>query len=478
VGLIISGATMRQGEPPATVVAGGVIDELRATLVLALPLAGAQLAQVMMGFMAAAMLGRLGGDALAAGGLGNGLAFTVTLVFQGMLTAVGPLAAHAIGAGEEKRVGPIVAHGLLFALGLSGAGIFIILHLHLLLTAIGQGPSLVAATDRYLAAVVWGVPAALGYAVLRSYLSALSRTLPLMILLVGCLVLSVTLNYALIFGHFALPPLGIAGAGYANAIVQWVQVSALAIYVATHRGGRGREILRAMLRPARGVALPLLRLGWPIAGIFALEAGVFSTAGALAGRIGTASLAAHQVAISITGINFMVPLAFSNAATVRVALASGAGRTAAARRAGVVAMSCSAGYMVVMAIVLLLAPGWIISLYLDRADPANAEAVVIAMHLLFITALFQVFDGTQAVAAGALRGLRDTRMPLVIATVGYWVVGFGSAWTLAFPLGFGVRGLWWGLALGLAAVAILLSLRFHSLTDGGRYRLHGAAQAR
>ena len=263
--------------------------------------------------------------------------------------------------------------------------------------------------------MVWGVPAALGYAVLRSYLSALSRTLPLMILLVGCLVLSVTLNYALIFGHFAFPRLGIAGAGYANAIVQWVQVGALAIYVATHRGGRGREILRAMLRPARGVALPLLRLGWPIAGIFALEAGVFSTAGALAGRIGTASLAAHQVAISITGINFMVPLAFSNAATVRVALASGAGRTAAARRAGVVAMSCSAGYMVVMAIVLLLAPGWIISLYLDRADPANAEAVVIAMHLLFITALFQVFDGTQAVAAGALRGLRDTRMPLVIA---------------------------------------------------------------
>jgi MATE family multidrug resistance protein len=322
------------------------------------------------------------------------------------------------------------------------------------------------------------VPAALGYTVLRAYLSAMSRTLPLMIVLVCCLILSVTLNYALILGHFGLPQLGVAGAGYASATVQWAQFSALAIYVLARRGGRGSEILRALLRPERGVALPLLRLGWPIAGIFALEAGVFSTTGALAGRIGTASLAAHQVAISITGIDFMVPLAFSNAATVRVALASGAGRIAAARRAGVVALSCSAGFMVVMAIVLLFAPGPIIALYLDRADPANEEAVTIALHLLFITALFQVFDGTQAVAAGALRGLRDTRMPLVIATVGYWIVGFGSAWTLAFPLGFGVRGLWWGLAAGLAAVAILLSLRFHSLTDGRRERLREASPAR
>jgi MATE family multidrug resistance protein len=468
---------MRQDKPPATVVAGSVIEELRATLALALPLAGAQLAQVMMGFVAAVMLGRLGGDALAAGGLGNGLAFTVTLVFQGMLTAVGPLAAHAIGAGEEKRVGAIIAHGLLFAAGLSAAVVFVILHLHVLLAVVGQAPSLVAATDRYLTAVVWGVPGALGYTVLRSYLSASSRTLPLMVLLVSCLCLSVALNYSLIFGHFGLPRLGIAGAGYAGATVQWVQFGALALYVALHRDGRGREILRAMLRPDRSVALPLLRLGWPIAGIFALEAGVFATAGALAGRIGTASLAAHQVAISITSIDFMVPLAFSNAATVRVALASGAGRIAAARRAGAVALSCGAGFMVIMALVLLVAPGSIIALYLDRADPANAQAVAIALNLLFITALFQVFDGTQTVAAGALRGLRDTRMPLVIATVGYWVVGFGSAWTLAFPLGFGVQGLWWGLALGLAAVAILLSLRFHHLTDGRRYRLHRLPQA-
>jgi MATE family multidrug resistance protein len=458
-------------------VAGGVIGELRATLSLALPLAGAQFAQVMMGFIAAAMLGRLGGEALAAGGLGNGLSFTVTLVFQGVLTAVGPLAAHALGAADDKRVGAIVSHGLLFAAALSVAGIVIVSHIHLLLAAIGQAPSLVGATGRYLSAIVWGLPAALGYAVLRSYLSALSRTLPLMILLVFCLSLSVALNYSLIFGHFGLPALGISGSGYANAIVQWVQFGALSIYVAVRRGSQGHRILQAMLRPDRGVALPLLRLGWPIAGIFALEAGVFSTVGVLAGRIGTASLAAHQVAIGITGIDFMVPLAFSNAATIRVALASGAGQVAAARRAGTVAMACGAGFMVVMALVLLFAPGRIVALYLDRADPANAEAVAIAMHLLFITALFQVFDGTQAIAAGALRGLRDTRVPLIVAVIGYWGVGFGSAWALAFPLEFGVRGLWWGLALGLAVVAILLGLRFHSLTDGRRYRLHHAPQA-
>ena len=457
-------------------VAGGVVDELRATLSLALPLAGAQLAQVLMGFMAAVMLGRLGDEALAAGGLGNGLSFTVTLVFQGMLTAVGPLAAHSLGAGDEKRVGAIIGHGLLFAAALSVAGILIVSNVHFLLAVVGQAPSLVAATGRYLSAIVWGLPAALGYTVLRSYLSALSRTLPLMILLVFCLTLSVALNYSLIFGHFGFPALGIPGSGYASAAVQWIQFGALSIYVATRRGSREHRILQAVLRPNRSIALPLLRLGWPIAGIFALEAGVFSTAGVLAGRIGTASLAAHQVAIGITGIDFMVPLAFSNAATIRVALASGAGQIVAARRAGAVAMACSAGFMVVMALVLLFAPDRIVALYLDRADPANAEAVAIAMHLLFITALFQVFDGTQAVAAGALRGLRDTRAPLAVAMVGYWGVGFGSAWILAFPLGLGVPGLWWGLALGLAVVAILLGLRFHSLTDG-RYRLRHVPQA-
>lgn len=449
---------------PRRLAGGGVIRELRATLGLALPLAGAQLAQILMGFTAATMMGRLGDDALAAGGLGTGLAFMVTLILQGLLTAVGPLAAHALGAGEEERVDAILGHGLLIAGAFSMLGMLLVANLHFFLAAVGHAPSLVRATGLYLSAILWGLPAALGYAALRSYLSALSRTMPLMVVLLFCLALNAVLNYALIFGHFGFAPGGVAGSGYATAIVQWVQFAALGAYVCLRRHGTGRSIVRGVLRPDRREALALLRLGWPIAGIFALEAGIFSTVGVLAGLLGTASLAAHQVALGICSIDFMVPLGFGHAATVRVALAKGAGQMAAARRAGTIAFACGVGFMAVMALVLLYAPGSIVALYLDRANPANDEAVAIAMQLLFVAALFQVFDGAQGVAAGALRGLRDTSVPLVIAVIGYWGVGFTSSWILAFPLGFGAAGLWWGLALGLAAVAIPLGLRFHRLT--------------
>jgi MATE family multidrug resistance protein len=446
--------------PPAD----GVRAELRATLALALPLAGAQLAQVMMGFTAAAMMGRLGGDALAAGGLGTGLCFLVTLVLQGLLTSVGPLTAHAIGVGEAVRVGAIVGTALVIAAVLSLVGMLIVSHLYLFLAAVGHAPDLVAATGSYLGAAMWGMPAALGYAVLRGYLSAMSRTVPLLVVLVACLGLNVLFNYALIFGHFGFPALGIAGSGYANAAILWVQFAALASYVAWRRAGRGQRIFHAVLRPDRGAALGILKLGWPIGGIFALEAGFFSASGVLAGLLGTAALAAHQVALSVASINFMVPLAFSHAATVRVALASSAGHVPAARRAGTVAFACGVGFMAVMAMIMLVAPGRFVGLYLDRTDPANTAAVAVALQLLFIAALFQVFDGAQAIAAGALRGLRDTSVPLVIAVVGYWGIGFVAVWILAFPLGLGAPGLWSGLALGLAAVALPLCRRFLRLT--------------
>lgn len=438
--------------------------ELKATLGIALPLAGAQLSQVLMGFISAALMGRLGGDSFAAGGLGTALYFTFVLVFQGVLTAIGPLVAQALGAREEARVGGIVAHGVLIAAVLAAIGMAALAELDAVLRMIGQAPALVAATRHYLDAAIWGLPAGLGFALLRNYLAALSRTWPVMVVLVVCLALDAALTYALIFGHFGLPALGIAGAGYASAVTQWVMFGALAFYVATHAGLRHHGVLRALRRPDWATASAILRLGWPIAGIIAVEIGVFTATALLAGLLGTASLAAHQIAIGIGSVTFMVPLAFSYAATVRVALAIGAGRVAAARRAGNVAFACGVGFMAVMAIVLLVAPGSIVALYLDRADPANAPAVAIALRLLFIAALFQVFDGAQTIAAGSLRGLKDTRVPLLVGAVGYWAIGFVGGWILAFPLGLGAIGLWWGLALGLAAVAIPLVLRFRRLT--------------
>jgi MATE family, multidrug efflux pump len=444
--------------------ASPVITELKATLGIALPLAGAQLSQVLMGFISAAMMGRLGGDALAAGGLGTTLYFSFVLIFQGMLTAVGPLVAHALGAGEEERVGGIVAHGILIATALGAIGVTALGRIDAVLIAIGQGPALVAATQLYLDAAIWGFPAGLGFVLLRTYLSALSRTWPIMLVLLVCLVVDAVLTYALIFGRLGAPPLGIVGAGYASAATQWLMFGGLALYAANEKTLRHHGVLRTLRRPRWQGVLPILRLGWPIAGMIAIEIGVFTGTALLAGLLGTASLAAHQIAIGIVSLTFMVPLAFTHAATVRVALALGARRVDAARRAGIIAFVCGVGFMAMMAVILLVTPGAIAALYLDRGDPANEAAIAIALRLLFIAALFQIFDGAQTIAIGALRGLRDTRVPLLVGAIGYWAIGVPVGWLLAFPLGLGAIGLWWGLALGLAAVAIPLALRFHRLT--------------
>jgi MATE family multidrug resistance protein len=459
----LAGGPMGDGSAN-TMSASPVTTELKATLGIALPLAGAQLSQVLMGFISAVMMGRLGGDALAAGGLGTTLYFSFVLVFQGVLTAVGPLVAYALGAGEEERVGGIVAHGILIAATLAAIGVAALGRIDAVLAAIGQGPALVAATQHYLDAAIWGFPAGLGFVLLRTYLSALSRTWPIMLVLLACLVADAVLTYALIFGRLGAPSLGIVGAGYASAATQWLMFGGLALYAANEKALRHHGVLRSLSRPRWQEALPILRLGWPIAGMIAIEIGVFTGTALLAGLLGTASLAAHQIAIGIVSLTFMVPLAFTHAATVRVALALGAHRVDAARRAGIISFVCGVGFMAMMAVILLVTPGAIVALYLDRGDPANEAAIAIALRLLFIAALFQIFDGAQTIAIGALRGLRDTRVPLLVGAVGYWAIGVPVGWLLAFPVGLGAIGLWWGLALGLAAVAIPLGLRFHRLT--------------
>jgi MATE family multidrug resistance protein len=203
----------------------------------------------------------------------------------------------------------------------------------------------------------------------------------------------------------------------------------------------------------------ILGLGLPIGGIIALETGVFMTTGILMGLLGTAALGAHQLAINFASLCFMVPLGISQAATVRVAFELGAERPTRAGRAATVALALGAGLMVVAALAIWIAPLAICRLYLDIDDPANRDLVAIALPLLAIAGLFQIADGVQAIAAGALRGYRDTAVPMLLAAIGYWGIGFAGGWALAFPLGHGAVGLWWGLALGLLVVASLLTLR-------------------
>ena len=437
--------------------------ELRATLALAAPLAAANLAQMAMGVTDMVMVGRLGAVPLAAAGLGAMLYFTGGVVLQGILSAVAPLAAHALGGGDRAAADRIAGAGLALAVVLAVPFVAALTSLDRLLLALGYDHALAAEIGRFLQAIAWGGPAFLGFAVLRSLLAALSHTRAIMAVLLLCVAGNAGLNWVLIYGHLGAPALGVAGSGYASAINQWLIFGGLALCLRMMRGLAGLHVLRSAFAPSWAAMANILRLGLPIGGIMGVEVGVFLAAGVLMGLLGAAPLGAHQLVLNCAGISFMVPLGLGQAATVRVAYELGAGRAFAARRAGFVALALGIGFMGAMAVVLWTVPQAIIAAYIDISDPANRETVQIARRLLVIAALFQVFDGMQVIAAGALRGYKDAMVPMLLAGFGYWGAGFGGGWLLAFPLGFGPAGLWWGLALGLAVVAILLTVRLHLL---------------
>jgi len=272
----------------------------------------------------------------------------------------------------------------------------------------------------------------------------------------------------LIWGHLGMPALGMAGSGYASAANQWLMLAGLAFSIRIMPRFAALRVWRNMFAVSWTQMESIIRLGLPIGVLRGIETGLFATTGILMGLFGAAALGAHQLVINVAGVSFMVPLGLSQAATVRVAHALGAGRADAARRAGFTAIALGSGFMAAAALVLLAFPQAIIAVYVNVSDPANRETVEIARDLIVIAALFQVFDGIQVIAAGALRGYKDAMIPMLLATCGYWSVGFAGGWLFAFRLGYGPVGLWWGLALGLAAVALLLTWRLHLLAPAIR----------
>ena len=439
----------------------GIRAEVRATLALAAPLAAANLAQMAMGVTNTLMVGRLGAMPLAAAGLGGMFYFTVGVMLQGILFAVAPLAAHALGAGDRAAAGRIAGAGVVLSVMLALPFVATLTSLDHLLQALGYDATLAAEIGRYLRALAWGAPAFLGFGVLRSLLAAKSRTRPVMAVLLVCVASNAMLNWSLIFGHLGAPALGVAGSGYASSINQWLMLAGLALCTRMVPRLAGLGVLRRAFVASWTEIGNILRLGLPIGVSRGMEVGVFLAAGILMGLLGAAALGAHQLILNCASVSFMVPLGLSQAATVRVAHQLGAGRAFAARRAGSVALALGIGFMVAAAVVLWTFPQTIIGAYVNAADPANHETVQIARRLIVIAAVFQVFDGMQVIAVGALRGYRDTMVPMLLAAFGYWGAGFAAGWLLAFPLGYGAVGLWWGLALGLAVVAALLTLRLY-----------------
>jgi len=441
------------------IAASMILAEVCATLQVAAPLVAANLAQMAMGFTGTVMVGHVGSVALAAAGLGGLLYFTTGFVLQGIISAVSLLAAHAFGAGDRAAAGRIARMGLILAILLSFALAAAAVRLRGLLLAFGYETALADEIGRFLSAVVWGAPALLAFAALRSLLAASARTRAVMIVLIGCVPANAALNWVLIYGHLGVPPLGVAGAGIASAIVCWLMFGGLALYTVAAPGFGGLWAFGAVRARDWRHVKDLLRLGMPIGGILALEVGAFVAAGVLMGLIGPDALGANQIVLNVATITYMVPMGLSQAVTVRCAFELGAQRPRDAWRAGLVALGLGATFMAAAAVMLWSVPRTIIAIYLDVGAAGNQGVVAIAMRLMIIAALFQVFDGTQTVAAGALRGHKDTATPMLIAGIGYWGIGFVGGWLLAFPLGYGAIGLWWGLALGLAVVAILLLIR-------------------
>src|SRR5579885_3462575 len=419
--------------------------ELAATLGVAVPLVGANLAQMAMGVTDTIMVGYLGGAPLAAAGLGSALYFTVVVLVQGVVSAVSPLAAHALGAGDPGRAGRIAGGGLALAVvaGLPLAAAMAVLDR--LLAGLGYDPALAGEVGAFLRAIAWGAPGFIVFAALRGFLAAARHPGAVVAVVALCLPANAALNWLLIFGHFGLPPLGIAGSGLASAINQWLMAAGLALAVGALPGLRRYRLFAAAGTARWREIREILALGLPIGGIMGIEIGVFVSASVLIGLLGADALGAHQIVLNFASLTFMVPL--------------GAGDRAAARRAVAVALALGIAFMAGAAILLWTAPQQIVGLYISRADPANRAIVALAIRLCAIAALFQVFDGIQTISAGALRGYRDTAVPMLLAAVGYWAIGFAVGAALALPLGYGVVGFWWGLALGLFSVALLLGAR-------------------
>ncbi|MBW4658427.1 MAG: MATE family efflux transporter [Drouetiella hepatica Uher 2000/2452] len=445
---------------PFTLTRSQWVKETHLLLHLAIPLAGAQLAQAATGFVDTVMMGILGQQTLAAGALGASLFTCLLLIGTSILASVSPLAAAAFGAGKTEEVSHVVRQGLWLAAVIALPSTVLLWQGGVLMQILGQEEQNTRLASAYLRAIAWGIFPALGFAVLRNFVSALSQPRPVIVIMVIGTLFNVAANYVLMLGKLGFPALGIVGIGCASVLSLWGMFLALTLYVLWQPQLRTYRIFHHLQRFEKRMFWDLVQIGVPIGVLAAMETGLFTLTTFLMGQLGTVTLAAHQIALQTAALTFMIPLGISYATTVRVGQEMGKNNLAGAKRAGYLGMGVGAVFMALMGLVFWTIPEAIVSLYLDIHDPENFAVVDLAKILLGIAAVFQLVDGIQVTAVGALRGIQDTQVPMLIGIFAYWCVGFSSGYVLGFPLGWGGVGLWWGLAIGLAVAAAILTWRF------------------
>ncbi|GGD44056.1 MATE family efflux transporter [Sinisalibacter lacisalsi] len=433
-------------------------DQIRAHLTLGLPLIGSHLAQMAIGTTDMVMLGWYDVEALAGLVLATTLYMVVFLFGSGFAFAVMPLVAAAAEADDEVRIRRVTRMGLWISTGFALAVMPLLWFSAPLLQLLGQNPVLAEGAQDYLRIMGWGIIPALAVMVLKSYLSALERTRVQLIVTVAAAVANIGFNHAFIFGNWGAPELGIKGAAIASLGVQVISVAALVLYAV--RRFPTHDLFARLWRPDREALGEVTAMGSHVGLTVLAEVGMFSAAGLLVGLLGTVPLAAHGIVLQITSLAFMVPLGLSNAATVRAGRAFGRRDGPALRQGAAAALTLGVGWAGLAVIAFVALPEVLIGLYIEPGEPLRAEILATGRGLLLIAALFQLADSTQVIAVSLLRGMQDTRVPMLIAAASYWLVGMTSGWFLGFVIGLGAAGVWLGLLAGLGTAAVLLSARF------------------
>jgi len=442
-----------------------LLRELAETLMLAVPIALTQVGQIAMMTTDLALIGRLGPDAVAAAALANTVYFVSFTVGMGVVSAVAPLAAQAFGAGNAHQVRRALRVGLWAALVISLPMMAFPLYGERILLALGQAQAPAHLAQHYLFGLVWGATPALWLLAIRGFMGAVNRPEPVLWITLAAIPANALLVYLLINGLWGLPQLGLFGAGLGHSIVNCVMFMAGLWFATSRRPFAKYHVLGHFWRIDWAMMRQLLTIGAPISIAFLMEYGVFSAAALLAGLISTTALAAHQIALQVAAILFMGPFGIGMAATIRVGHAAGRNDVDGVRRAGLAAALLGLMLGIAVTAAVILGRFAIARLFLGSTGGTIEATVALAATLLLVGATFFITDGLQAIAAGALRGLKDTRMPLLFAAIGYWVIGFPAAWALAFPADLGAVGVWIGLSIGTTIYAALLILRFRRLSN-------------
>ncbi|MET0282053.1 MAG: MATE family efflux transporter [Steroidobacteraceae bacterium] len=447
--------------PPAvsnTAAPDGWGSELRPMLALAWPLVVAQLAQSAMHTTDVVMLGRLGPDFLAGGSLAVSFLLLFLVSGMGVIGAVAPLVAQARGARRMKAVRPIVRQGLWAAIALAALMLPVVLNLRTIFGWLRQDPHITQFSAQFMHIAAWSLLPVFGIVVLRSLLSAFAATRVILAVTLLGVSLNAVLAYGFVFGHLGLPQLGLRGAPTATLIANVFMFMLLLVYVLRQRRFRRLHILYRFTLPDWPRFREIFRIGLPIGCTLLAESGLFTAAALMMGWLGSDEVAAHAIALQCASIAFMVPMGLGSAAAVRVGLAFGRGDHAGVGRAGWTALAAGTAFMACTCLLFLTAGPWLVSLFLDPL--IDARPSMLAAGFLIVAGIFQLVDGAQVVAASVLRGLNDTAVPMVLALGGYWLVGLPTAYVLGFIAGWRGVGIWIGLAIALAVVAVVLVARF------------------